>query len=66
MESVRQQLGSDWDALTKIGTPGATSPSAQDLMQFQLKAIETSFQFEMVGKVVSKTEQNIEQIVKMQ
>lgn len=66
IEDVRGNFREVWDSVTALGGADRGPVSPQELFQFQLKLIESSFQYEMVGKVVSKAEQNVEQIVKMQ
>jgi type III secretion system YscI/HrpB-like protein len=65
VDEVHAGLESQWDQLSKAGQ--AQSPmTVTELMQFQSTAIQSSVQFELVGKVVSKSEQDLETLVKMQ
>ncbi|THF57272.1 EscI/YscI/HrpB family type III secretion system inner rod protein [Pseudothauera rhizosphaerae] len=66
MDELRADFRNTWESVTKLGGPEQPAVSPHELFQFQLKVIESSFHYEMVGKVVSKAEQNLEQIVKMQ
>jgi type III secretion system YscI/HrpB-like protein len=66
IDGIRENFRTAWDTVTAFGGPDSPPVGPQELFQFQLKVVETSFQYEMIGKVVSKAEQNVEQVVKMQ
>ena len=65
LEQLRGGINDNWQALMQAGQDGHPLSSVE-MVQFQLKAVQTSFQFEFAGKVVAKSEQNIETLVKMQ
>jgi type III secretion system YscI/HrpB-like protein len=66
LHAISGELDDNWRTLTSIGGTGDASVSVPELMKFQTTAMQTSFQFDLVGKVVSKSEQDIEALVKMQ
>jgi type III secretion system YscI/HrpB-like protein len=66
LHAMSGELDDGWRTLTSIGGTGDESLSVSQLMKFQATAMQTSFQFDLVGKVVSKSEQDIETLVKMQ
>lgn len=65
ISQVHGEVQANWQSLTSLGQSGQAM-SAGDLLRFQSTAIQTSFQFDLIGKVVSKSTQNIETLVKMQ
>lgn len=60
----QQQLHAHWDQLQALGSTAPPGPGA--LLSAQALLAQTSFELELGSKVVSKSEQNIEQLVKMQ
>lgn len=64
VDGLRGRIAADWGAVEQLGANG--TPSAVELLQAQLKMVGATFQSDLVSKVVSKSEQDIEQLVKMQ
>ncbi|MQA40731.1 type III secretion system inner rod subunit SctI [Rugamonas aquatica] len=64
LDGLHRRLEADWSTVQALGTAG--QPSAVELLQAQLKIVGASFQCDLLAKVVAKSEQNVEQLVKMQ
>ena len=63
---MSSELDTGWQTLTSVGGAADAAVTVPQMMKFQAAAMQTSFQFELVGKVVSKSEADIEALVKMQ
>lgn len=66
LHAMSGELDEGWKTLTAVGGSADAAVTVPQLMKFQATAMQTSFQFDLVGKVVSKSEQDIEALVKMQ
>ena len=66
LHAMSGELDAGWQTLTAVGGTADATVTVPQMMKFQTAAIQTSFQFELVGKVVSKSESDIETLVKMQ
>lgn len=66
LHAMSGELDAGWQTLTAVGGTADAAVTVPQMMKFQTAAIQTSFQFELVGKVVSKSESDIETLVKMQ
>ncbi len=66
LHSMSSELDAGWQTLTSVGGAADAAVTVPQMMKFQAAAMQTSFQFELVGKVVSKSESDIEALVKMQ
>jgi type III secretion protein I len=65
VDEVHAGLESQWEQICSVGQ--AQQPmSVTELMQFQSNVIQSSVQFDLTGKVVSKSEQDLDTLVKMQ
>lgn len=66
LHAMSGELDAGWQTLTSVGGATDAAVTVPQMMKFQAAAMQTSFQFELVGKVVSKSESDIEALVKMQ
>jgi hypothetical protein len=65
-ERVRGSLSEGWAETNKLIDPQTGPMSTQRLLQFQVRMLNMGFEYQMVTGVVTKTAQNIDQLVKMQ
>lgn len=65
MQNVSTDLQKSWSTVGQV-LEGSTSLSVSDLLKVQMGLIQTSVQFEFMGKVVGRSTQNIDQLVKLQ
>jgi type III secretion system YscI/HrpB-like protein len=66
LHAMSGEMDAGWQTLTSVGGAADAAVTVPQMMKFQAAAMQTSFQFELVGKVVSKSESDIEALVKMQ
>jgi type III secretion protein I len=65
VDEVHADMESQWDRICSIGQP-QHALSVTELLQFQSNLMQSSVQFDLTGKVVSKSEQDLDTLVKMQ
>lgn len=66
LEKVRSGLNANWTSAASLLDPHEGPTSTLRVLQFQASMLNVGFQYQMVGGVVTKTAQNIDQLVKMQ
>lgn len=65
MQNVSTDLQQSWSKVGQV-LDGNSSLSVSDLLKVQMGLIQTSVQFEFMGKVVGRSTQNLDQLVKLQ
>ena len=63
---MQSSFGETVGAVQKSLDPGAPAPGVSDLLRLQLSMAQLSLQAELVGKVIGRSTQNIDQLVRMQ
>ncbi len=66
LEKVRGSLNNGWASATALLDPQNGPVSTPRMLQFELGMLHMGFAHQMIGSVVSKTTQDIDQLVKMQ
>ena len=66
LNRVQSSFGETVGAVQKSLDPGAPAPGVSDLLRLQLSMAQLSLQAELVGKVIGRSTQNIDQLVRMQ
>ena len=66
LNRVQSSFGETVSAVQKSLDPGAPAPGVSDLLRLQLSMAQLSLQAELVGKVIGRSTQNIDQLVRMQ
>jgi type III secretion system YscI/HrpB-like protein len=65
MQKVSTDMQHSWATVGQV-LDGKSSLSVSDLLKVQMELIQTSLQFDFLGKVVGRTTQNVDQLVKLQ
>ncbi len=66
LEKVRGSLNNGWASAAALLDPKNGPVSTPRMLQFELGVLHMGFAHQMIGSVVSKTTQDIDQLVKMQ
>ncbi|MDK2123493.1 type III secretion system inner rod subunit SctI [Parachitinimonas caeni] len=66
LRSVNQDVQSKWGQLQSDLSDPAHMSSITDMLRMQMQLTQMSVQFELVGKAISRSTQNIEQLIKIQ
>ena len=66
MQGVSAEFQTAWKSVSASLEANAPAMSMQDLLKLQLQLVQVSVQYDMVGKAVSKSTQNFDQLVRMQ
>lgn len=67
LQSVSGEFKTSWSEVSKAVTASSgDTMNMQDILKLQLHLVQTSFQYEMVGKVISRSTQNLDQLVRIQ
>jgi type III secretion protein I len=65
LRSVSNDLSDKWRGLANGLDSIGTRPAVSDMLRVQTQLLQVSVQYEMVGKVVSRSTQNIDTLVRM-
>lgn len=49
-----------------LNSTASASLNIQDMLKLQMQLVQTSFQYELVGKAISRSTQNLDQLVRIQ
>ncbi len=63
---VRSGLRDNWQSVADVVDPNIAPLTTSGMLQFQLKMLDLGFQYQMLAGAVTKTAQNVDQLVKMQ
>ncbi|MGI4982183.1 MAG: type III secretion system inner rod subunit SctI [Janthinobacterium lividum] len=63
LQEVSTSAGETWNRMTHFATV-AGEPTMANLLQIQMSAMQASVQFDYLGKIISRTTQNIDQLIK--
>lgn len=67
LQSVSSELQSTWKSVqTGLDSAATTAMSMQELLRLQLQLVQVSVQYDFVGKAVSRSTQNLDQLVRVQ
>ena len=66
MSSVGTEFRDSWAAMQQALARPAGEMTTADMLRLQMHMVQLSVQVEMVGKVISKATQNIDQLAKLQ
>ena len=65
LQEVSTSAGETWNRMTHFATV-AGEPTMAHLLQIQMSAMQASVQFDYLGKIISRSTQNIDQLIKTQ
>jgi type III secretion protein I len=63
---VRDRIQTAYSGIDAMVAPNAAPPTVGDVLALQYRLMQVSVEYELVAKVVSKSAQNLEQLVKVQ
>ncbi len=66
MQGVSSDFQAAWKSVSASLDANASTMSMQDLLKLQLQLVQVSVQYDLVGKAVSKSTQNFDQLVRVQ
>lgn len=66
LQNTSAEINNGWQAVTKSIASQNAQPSMADLLQTQTQLLQASIHYELVGKAIAKSTQNIDSIVRMQ
>lgn len=66
MHSASTEMRSAWNHVSDMLNADTPTLSMQEMLSLQLYMTQASMQFEMVGKAVSRSSQNFDQLVRLQ
>ncbi|MFC7206473.1 EscI/YscI/HrpB family type III secretion system inner rod protein [Comamonas endophytica] len=66
MQGVSTEMRSAWTKVSDMLSPGHPMLSMQEMLGLQLHLTQASMQFELVGKGISRSTQNFDQLVRVQ
>ena len=66
MQNISQDLQKQWSAVQQTLNDGGNQLSMQDMLKLQLHLTQASVQYEVLGKAISKSTQNFDQLVRVQ
>lgn len=65
LRSTTTEYSEKWQGITSRMDAISSQPSVAEMMRLQADLLQVSVQYEMVGKAVSRTTQNIDSLVRM-
>ncbi len=66
MQGVSSEFQSAWKSVAASLDAGPETMGMQDLLKLQLQLVQVSVQYDLVGKAVSRSTQNFDQLVRVQ
>lgn len=66
MRSLSNEFRSTWGNAQQMLTEKGAEMTLSDMLRMQMQLVQLSFQYELVGKSISRSTQNIESLVKIQ
>lgn len=66
MQGVSNDFQTAWKSVNATLDANAQAPNMQDMMRLQLQLVQVSVQYDLVGKAVSRSTQNFDQLVRIQ
>ncbi|WP_298208980.1 type III secretion system inner rod subunit SctI [Acidovorax sp.] len=66
MQGVSGEFQSAWKSVAASLDAGPQAMGMQDLLKLQLQLVQVSVQYDLVGKAVSRSTQNFDQLVRIQ
>lgn len=66
MQNISQDMQQQWNAVHQTLKDGGSHLAMQDMLRLQLHLTQASVQYEVLGKAISKSTQNFDQLVRVQ
>lgn len=66
MQGVTSEFQAAWKSVSASVDAGPQGMGMQDLLKLQLQLVQVSVQYDLVGKAVSRSTQNFDQLVRVQ
>lgn len=66
MQTISQDMQKQWNVVTQTLQDNGNNMTMQDMLQLQLHLTQASVQYEVLGKAISKSTQNFDQLVRVQ
>lgn len=67
MQGVSNDFRNSWDSVNKVvNSTSGEAVTMQEMLKLQMQLTQVTFQYDMVGKAVSRSTQNIDQLVRVQ
>lgn len=66
MNNVSSDFQSAWKSVSTVLENGDKNMQMQDLLKLQLQLVQVSVQYDLVGKAVSRSTQNLDQLLRLQ
>ena len=66
MNNVSGDFQSAWKSVSTVLDAGDKNMNMQDLLKLQLQLVQVSVQYDLMGKAVSRSTQNLDQLLRLQ
>lgn len=66
MNNVSSDFQSAWKSVSTVLDANDKNMNMQDLLKLQLQLVQVSVQYDLVGKAVSRSTQNLDQLLRLQ
>lgn len=66
MNNVSSDFQSAWKSVSTVLDASDKNMNMQDLLKLQLQLVQVSVQYDLVGKAVSRSTQNLDQLLRLQ
>lgn len=66
MQSISQDMKQQWSMVSQTLQDAGNNLTMQDMLRLQLHLTQASVQYEVLGKAISKSTQNFDQLVRVQ
>lgn len=66
MQNISQDMKQQWSVVSQTLQAGGNNLTMQDMLRLQLHLTQASVQYEVLGKAISKSTQNFDQLVRVQ
>jgi len=66
MRNLSSEFRGSWEAAREMLATKGSDMTLSDMLRMQMQLVQLSFQYELVGKSISRSTQNIETLVKIQ
>lgn len=66
MQNISQDMKQKWSVVSQTLQDGGNNLTMQDMLRLQLHLTQASVQYEVLGKAISKSTQNFDQLVRVQ
>ncbi|GAB2734913.1 hypothetical protein GCM10027019_12900 [Melaminivora jejuensis] len=66
MGGISGDMQASWKAVAEVLQRGEHQVNLQDMLRLQMNLVQVTMQYDLVGKVVSRSGQNIDHLVRLQ